>query len=106
MQPKGELLDAIKRTFETVDHFKEKFTSSAMNNFGSGWTWLIREGDRLAIVNTSNADMPQRSGKKPVLTCDVWEHAYYIDYHNNRSAYLDAFWKLINWDFVEKQLNA
>jgi Fe-Mn family superoxide dismutase len=102
-QPSGELAKAINRDFETLDHLKEKFISSAAANFGSGWTWLVEYKDRLSVVNTSNANLPLVEGKKPLLTCDVWEHAYYIDYRNNRAAYLESFWKVINWKFVEKQ---
>jgi Fe-Mn family superoxide dismutase len=105
-QPSGALAQAITRDFETLDHFKEKFISSASSNFGSGWTWLVKYNDRLAIVNTSNANLPLIEGKKPLLTCDVWEHAYYIDYRNNRAAYLESFWKIINWKFVEKQFSS
>lgn len=105
-QPSGALAQAITRDFETLDHFKEKFITSASSNFGSGWTWLVKYNDRLAIVNTSNANLPLIEGKKPLLTCDVWEHAYYIDYRNNRAAYLESFWKIINWKFIEKQFSS
>ena len=102
-QPSGELAKAINRDFESIDHLKDKFITSAAANFGSGWTWLVEYKDHLSVVNTSNANLPLVEGKKPLLTCDVWEHAYYIDYRNNRAAYLESFWKVINWKFVEKQ---
>jgi Fe-Mn family superoxide dismutase len=96
----------ITRDFGSLAQFKEKFTASAVGNFGSGWTWLVKKDDHLAIENTSNAAMPFQDGKKPILTCDVWEHAYYIDYRNNRAAYVEAFWKIINWKFVENQFES
>lgn len=105
-QPSGDLAKAITRDFESIDHLKEKFITSASTNFGSGWTWLVDYNDHLSVVNTSNANLPLVEGKKPLLTCDVWEHAYYIDYRNNRAAYLEAFWKIINWKFVEKQFSS
>jgi Fe-Mn family superoxide dismutase len=102
-KPEGELAAAIDDTFNNFDEFKEKFTDSAIGNFGSGWTWLVKNSDgRLEIVNTSNAGNPMTEGQQPLLTCDVWEHAYYIDYRNARPKYLDAFWQLVNWDFVVK----
>jgi Fe-Mn family superoxide dismutase len=103
LQASGQLADAITRDFKSPEGLRDMFFSSAVGNFGSGWTWLVKGGDRLSIVNTSNAAMPQKDSKTPVLVCDVWEHAYYIDYRNNRQAYLEAFWKIVNWKFVEKQ---
>jgi Fe-Mn family superoxide dismutase len=102
LQPSGALADAIARDFKSPEGMRDMFFSSAVGNFGSGWTWLVKGGDRLSIVNTSNAAMPQKDGKTPLLVCDVWEHAYYIDYRNNRQAYLEAFWKIVNWKFAEK----
>ena len=100
-EPTGALADAINQAFGSFGAFKEAFIKSAVGNFGSGWTWLVRNEDgRVAIVNTSNAANPLRDGKKPLLTIDVWEHAYYIDYRNARPTYLDEIWKLVNWDFV------
>ena len=100
-EPTGALADAINQAFGSFAAFKETFIKSAIGNFGSGWTWLVRNEDgSLAIVNTSNAANPLRDGKKPLLTIDVWEHAYYIDYRNARPKYLDEIWKLVNWDFV------
>ncbi|WP_321389542.1 superoxide dismutase [Fe] [Emcibacter sp.] len=102
--PAGALADAINAAFGSFEDFKAKFTDSAVNNFGSGWTWLVKKADgSLAIVNTSNAATPLTDeGVTPLLTCDVWEHAYYIDYRNVRPDYLKAFWALVNWDFVAK----
>ena len=100
--PTGELADAINAKWGSFDKFKEEFSSSAANNFGSGWTWLVKNGNELEIVNTSNAATPITDGKTPLITCDVWEHAYYIDYRNARPKYLEAFWALVNWDFAAK----
>ncbi len=105
-EPDGALADAIKRDFGSFDNFKEKFSDSAVGNFGSGWTWLVQNEDgSLAIVNTDDADTPLTGSAKPLLTCDVWEHAYYIDYRNARPKYIEAFWKLVNWEFVSGQMN-
>ena len=103
-QPTGELLAAIESAFGSFDEFKAKFTDSAVNNFGSGWTWLVKKSDgTLDIVNTSNAATPLTDeGVTPLLTVDVWEHAYYIDYRNVRPNYLEGFWALVNWDFAAK----
>jgi Fe-Mn family superoxide dismutase len=104
-EPSGKLLDAINKAFGSFDEFKEKFTKSAITNFGSGWTWLVQNSDgSLELLNTSNAGTALTSGKTPLLTCDVWEHAYYVDYRNARPQYVDAFWNLVNWDFVEGNL--
>ena len=101
--PSGALADAITKAFGSFDTFKEKFSTSAATNFGSGWTWLVKNGDgSVEIVNTSNAGSPLSAGKTPLLTCDVWEHAYYIDYRNARPKYVESFWNLVNWDFVAK----
>ena len=101
-EPSGAVADAINSAFGSFDEFKAKFTDSAVNNFGSGWTWLVKNSDgSLAIVNTSNAATPLTDdGVTPLLTVDVWEHAYYIDYRNARPSYMEAFWALVNWDFV------
>ena len=100
-EPTGDVADAINRAFGSFDKFREAFSTSAVTNFGSGWTWLVKNaaGD-LEIVNTSNAGCPIRDGLTPILTIDVWEHAYYIDKRNARPAYVEDFWKLVNWDFV------
>ena len=99
--PTGALADAITSAFGSFDAFKEQFATAAANNFGSGWTWLVKKTDgSLAIVNTSNAATPLTTEDTPLMTVDVWEHAYYIDFRNARPNYVDALWKLINWDFV------
>jgi Fe-Mn family superoxide dismutase len=103
-EPKGAIGDAIKKSFGDFDSFKQKFNAAAAAQFGSGWAWLIQDGDGVAIVTTSDAENPITEGKKPVLTCDVWEHAYYIDYRNARPKYLENFWHLVNWDFVNEQM--
>jgi Fe-Mn family superoxide dismutase len=104
-EPEGGLADAIKKKWGTFDTFKAEFTKQATGNFGSGWTWLVRKPDGdLDIVNTSNAQTPLTSENVPLLTCDVWEHAYYIDYRNKRPDYLGAFWNLVNWKFVASNL--
>ena len=100
-EPGGALGEAIDKAFGSFAAFKDAFVKSATGNFGSGWTWLVKNAaDSLEIVNTSNAANPLRDGKTPLLTIDVWEHAYYIDYRNARPKYLEEIWKLINWDFV------
>jgi len=104
-EPTGKLLEGINKTFGSFATFKEKFTAAAQTQFGSGWAWLVQNSDgSLAIEQTSNADCPLTKGQTPLLTCDVWEHAYYIDYRNSRPNYMEAFWKLVNWDFASKQL--
>jgi len=104
-QPTGQLADAINSTFGSFEKFKEEFTKTAVTTFGSGWAWLVKNADdSLVLVSTSNAGNPMTSGQTPLLTCDVWEHAYYIDYRNVRPKYLEAFWNLVNWDFVAKNL--
>lgn len=104
--PSGALATAINAHFGSFDDFKAQFTDSAVNNFGSGWTWLVQNADGgLEIVNTSNAATPLSDGVTPLLTVDVWEHAYYIDYRNLRPKYMEAFWGLVNWDFAEENLS-
>ncbi len=99
--PSGDLATAIDSTFDSFDDFKQKFATACATNFGSGWTWLVKNSDgSLEIVNTSNAGSPLTAGQTPLLTCDVWEHAYYIDYRNARPKYVEHFWNLVNWDFV------
>ena len=105
--PTGELADLINSTFGSFDKFKEEFTKCAVTTFGSGWAWLVKNADgSLALVSTSNAGCPLTTGQTPLLTCDVWEHAYYIDYRNARPAYLEAFWALVNWDFAAANYKA
>jgi Fe-Mn family superoxide dismutase len=104
-EPEGKLAEVINQAFGSFAAFKQQFSDAAVKNFGAGWTWLVQtpEGS-LAIVNTSNAATPLTGDDKPLLTVDVWEHAYYIDYRNARPAYLENFWALVNWAFVEKNL--
>lgn len=104
-EPTGKLAELITKTFGSFAQFKEKFTQSAVTNFGSGWTWLVKNADgSIAIANTHDADSPMTKGQTALLTVDVWEHAYYIDYRNARAKYVDMFWNLVNWDFVAKNL--
>lgn len=99
--PTGDLADAVTRDFGGLDKFKEAFAAAAATRFGSGWAWLIKDGNALSIVSTANADNPLKSGKKVILTLDVWEHAYYVDYRNARPKFISAFLdNLINWDFA------
>ncbi|CAI0876178.1 superoxide dismutase [Fe] [Serratia proteamaculans] len=104
-EPEGKLAEAINQAFGSFAAFKQQFSDAAVKNFGAGWTWLVKKPEgTLAIVNTSNAATPLTGDDKPLLTVDVWEHAYYIDYRNARPAYLENFWALVNWAFVEKNL--
>ncbi len=99
--PTGALADAINAKFGSFDEFKKQFNQSAVTNFGSGWTWLVKNADgSIEIFNTANAGCPLTSGKQALLTVDVWEHAYYIDYRNARPKYLETIWDKINWTFV------
>ncbi|TGK50368.1 superoxide dismutase [Fe] [Leptospira kanakyensis] len=102
--PTGAVADLITKSFGSFDAFKEKFSQSAITNFGSGWTWLVKKGDGVEIVNTSNAGSPLKDGLQSLLTIDVWEHAYYIDFRNARPKYVEAFWNLVNWDFANQNL--
>ena len=105
--PAGALADAIIKTFGSVASFKEHFEKCAVTTFGSGWAWLVKNSDgSLALVSSSNAACPLTEGQIPLLTCDVWEHAYYIDYRNARLQYLKAFWALVNWDFAAQNFVA
>lgn len=104
-EPEGELATAMEKKWGPFDTFKATFTKSAVENFGSGWTWLVmKPNSELDIVNTSNAQTPLTSDAKPLLTCDVWEHAYYIDYRNKRPDYLKSFWEVVNWRFAANNL--
>ncbi|HDZ9830523.1 TPA: superoxide dismutase [Fe] [Yersinia enterocolitica] len=104
-EPTGKVAGAINQSFGSFAEFKAQFTDAAVKNFGAGWTWLVKKADgTLAIVSTSNAATPLTTADKPLLTVDVWEHAYYIDYRNARPKYLENFWALVNWSFVEKNL--
>lgn len=104
-EPTGQLAAAIDAAFGSFDAFKQQFSDKAVTLFGSGWAWLVKQPDgKLAIVQTGNAETPLTGDSVPLLTCDVWEHAYYIDYRNARPKYLEAFWQLVNWDFVASNL--
>jgi Fe-Mn family superoxide dismutase len=104
-EPTGKLADLINKTFGSFEAFKEQFSKTAIGTFGSGWGWLVKNADgSIAITSTSNAGTPMTENKKALLTCDVWEHAYYIDYRNARPKYVEAFWNLVNWEFVEANL--
>ncbi len=104
-KPDGELLRMIERDFGSWEKFRDAFAKACVSQFGSGWGWLVLDGDKLAVMQTGNADLPMKHGKKALLTCDVWEHAYYIDYRNARPKYVDTFIdKLVNWGFVAQNL--
>ncbi|HEX7380580.1 MAG TPA: Fe-Mn family superoxide dismutase [Nevskiaceae bacterium] len=104
-EPGKKLADALVKNFGGIDDFKKQFAASAGGNFGSGWTWLVKNSDgSLSVVNTSNAGTPLTEGKTAILTVDVWEHAYYIDYRNSRANYLEHYWSLVNWSFAESNL--
>lgn len=101
-KPSGALADAINAKWGSFDKFKEEFTKAGLGNFGSGWTWLVKKTDgTVDIVNTSNAATPLTTADIPLLTIDVWEHAYYIDYRNARAKYVENFWGILNWDFAQ-----
>ena len=105
-KPKGGLADALHETFGSLDTFKEQFTEAALSQFGSGWAWLVKDKDnKLKVVKTVNANNPMTDGYEPLLTCDVWEHAYYIDTRNDRGKYVSNFWQVVNWDFAEKNFD-
>ncbi|NLV82107.1 MAG: superoxide dismutase [Fe] [Synergistaceae bacterium] len=104
-EPSVRISELINQEFGSFVAFKEKFSKAAITTFGSGWAWLVKnKNGELEIVSTSNAGTPMTNGKKPLLTCDVWEHAYYIDYRNSRPSYVEKFWNLVNWDFVSSNL--
>ncbi|MDZ4350362.1 MAG: Fe-Mn family superoxide dismutase [Xanthomonadaceae bacterium] len=104
-EPSGKLAEAIDKAFGSFSQFKEQFSQTAITTFGSGWAWLVqREDGSLGLVSTSNAATPLTGPDTPLLTCDVWEHAYYIDYRNARPKYLEAFWNLVDWDAVATRL--
>ena len=104
-EPTAALADAIQKAFGSFAAFKEQFTQTALTTFGSGWAWLVQDKEgQLKLVSTSNAATPMTEGLTALLTCDVWEHAYYIDYRNARPDYLGAFWSLVNWQFVNEQM--
>lgn len=98
--PSGDLASAIDAAFGSFDAFKEEFANAAATRFGSGWAWLVVDGDKLAVISTPNQDSPVMDGKTPILGLDVWEHAYYLNYQNKRPDYISAFWNVVNWDKV------
>ena len=104
-EPTGELLSAMERDFGSFAKFKEQFVAAATTQFGSGWAWLVLEGGKLSVTKTGNADLPMKHGQKALLTIDVWEHAYYVDFRNLRPKYIETFLNhLVNWDFVAENL--
>jgi Fe-Mn family superoxide dismutase len=105
-EPSGELGAAIDDKFGSLDSFKEEFKASGIARFGSGWAWLVHDGSGLAIVSTPNQDSPVSEGSVPLLGCDVWEHAYYLKYQNKRPDYIDAFWNVVNWDYVGERFSS
>ena len=102
-EPSGAISDAIDETFEGFHAFKEKFSNTAAGQFGSGWAWLVLDGGKLVITSTQNQDTPLSQGKTPVLTLDVWEHAYYLKYQNRRPEYIEAWWNVVNWSEVSRR---
>jgi Fe-Mn family superoxide dismutase len=104
-EPEGDLAAAIDEAFGSFDAFKEEFKNAGINRFGSGWAWLVWDGSGLAVVSTANQDSPISDGQVPLLGADVWEHAYYLNYQNRRPDYLDAFWNVVDWDYVADRLN-
>ena len=104
-EPTGKLADAITKSFGSFQAFKDQFTQTALTTFGSGWAWLVQRADgSLALVSTSNAATPLTGTDRALLTCDVWEHAYYIDFRNARAKYVETFWNLVNWEYVSAQM--
>ncbi len=101
-EPSGAIAAAIGETFGSFDSFKEEFKAAGAGRFGSGWAWLVKDSSGLAVVSTPNQDSPISDGSVPLLGVDVWEHAYYLKYQNKRPAYLDAFWNVVNWDYVNE----
>ena len=104
--PSGELAAAIDSAFGSLDAFKEEFKAGGIGQFGSGWVWLVHDGSGLAVTSTANQDSPVSDGKTALLGADVWEHAYYLKYQNKRPDYLDAFWNVVNWDYVAERFAA
>lgn len=105
-QPTGKLAEELAANFGSVEKFKEEFTAAAVGHFGSGWAWLVKDpaNNKLSVVQSHDAGNPMTDGLKPILTCDVWEHAYYIDYRNDRAAYVKAYWEAVNWEFAAANL--
>ena len=105
-EPKGKLADAINASFGDFAKFKEQFAAAGVGRFGSGWAWLVRDGDKLVITSTPNQDNPLMEGKRAILGLDVWEHAYYLKYQNRRPDYITAWWNVVNWDAVAKNFGS
>lgn len=105
-EPSGPLADALNSTFGSIDDFKTKLTDAGITRFGSGWGWLVKNGDKLEVYSTANQDSPLMEGKIPILGIDVWEHAYYLKYQNLRPDYIKAWWNVVNWDVVAKRLTS
>jgi superoxide dismutase, Fe-Mn family len=107
MKPGGskDIPEAVTKTFGSTGDFKTKFADAAVGQFGSGWAWLVKNGDSLEIMSTANQETPLKDGKTPVLGLDVWEHAYYLKYQNKRPDYIAAWWNVVNWDVIAKRLN-
>lgn len=103
-EPTGELTQAVAKSFGSFAKFQEEFTAKAIGHFGSGWAWLVARDGKLVVETTANAGTPLVAGGTPLLTCDVWEHAYYVDYRNARAKYVESWWKLVNWKFAAKNL--
>jgi superoxide dismutase, Fe-Mn family len=103
-EPSGKIADLIKKSHGSFDNFKKEFNAAGVGQFGSGWAWVVKEGDGVKIVTTSNAGTPLKDKASCLLTCDVWEHAYYIDYRNDRAKFLETFWKIVNWDFANQNV--
>ena len=102
-EPDGDLASAISDAFGGFDDFKSEFKDAGVNQFGSGWSWLVHDGSGLAVASTANQDSPVSDGQTPLLGCDVWEHAYYLKYQNKRPDYIDAWWNVVNWAFVNQR---
>ena len=105
-EPSGDLASAIESSFGSFSDFQDKFKEAGVNQFGSGWSWLVHDGSGLAVVSTANQDNPLTDGKTPILGVDVWEHSYYLKYQNQRPAYIDAWWNVVNWDKVEERFSS
>ncbi|EER08188.1 iron-dependent superoxide dismutase, putative [Perkinsus marinus ATCC 50983] len=104
--PTGKVADLINRDFGSFEEFKKQFTAAAVGHFGSGWAWLVADNGKLKVVQGHDAGCPLRDGQIPIINCDVWEHAYYIDYRNARPKYVEHFWEIVNWDFANKNVVA